>query len=67
MYIWNRAERVPEELSPERVTTCFNHWVSQEEQKLNKTTDLKAIKNLRNKINRQTVSYENAINLIRNK
>jgi hypothetical protein len=67
MYIWNRADRVPEELNPERVTTCFNHWVKLEQQKLNKTVGKKARKNLRNKINRQTVAYENTINSIRNK
>ena len=67
MYIWNRADRVPEELKPERITTSFNHWLNQEQYKLKKATDLKTKRNLKNKIRKQTIAYEDSINFIRNK
>ena len=67
MYIWNRADRVPAELKPDRITTSFTHWLNKEQQKLNKATDLKTKRNLRNKIRSQTTAYENTINSIRNK
>ena len=63
-YIWNRPDRVPEELKPDRITTCFNHWNNQQQYKLKKATDLKVKRNLRNKINKQTIAYEDAINSI---
>lgn len=33
-YIWNRAERVSEELMPDRIIECFAEWESAEIEKL---------------------------------
>ena len=35
MYIWNRAEKVSEELMPSRIIECFAEWKSEEMAKFN--------------------------------
>ena len=65
MYIWNRADRVPNEHTS-NITKSFNGWLVEQNNKLNKATDLKTKRNLKNKIRSQTIAYENAISSIPN-
>ena len=38
-YIWNRAERVPEELMPDAVEDAFNKWTKEQYKDFNKLTE----------------------------
>ena len=38
-YIWNRAERVPEELMPDAVEDAFNEWTKEQYKDFNKLTE----------------------------
>jgi len=60
-YIWNRANKVPEELKPQRITQSFEQWVNELKKEYTETTCEKRRKKILNKINRQTICYEDSI------
>jgi hypothetical protein len=60
-YIWNRTNKVPQELMPDRVTECFNEWHKEQKQLLGVVTSKLQQKKILNKIKMQTTNYENAI------
>ena len=61
-YIWNRADRVPEELRPQRLTKAFQRWSKEQYKELSKTTDAKRQKSILKTIVRQTEQYQDAVN-----
>ena len=78
-YIWNRAERVSEELMPNRVIECFAEWKSEEIQKLDAIPPIsdelppslrKKIKSQRYiieaRIKREGINLEDAVNKFNN-
>lgn len=80
-YIWNRAERVSEELMPNRVIECFAEWKAEEIQKLDAIPLIsdeglspslrKKIKSQRyrieSRIKREGINLEEAVNKFNNK
>ena len=60
-YIWNRAERVPEELKPETITTSFQKWSKEQYQKFKLVTDKKKQHNILLSIKKQTKNYQDAV------
>ena len=60
-YIWNRAERVPEELKPDTITTSFRKWSKKQYKKFNLVTDRKKRHNILLSIKKQTENYQDAI------
>tara|TARA_Y100000310_G_scaffold94189_1_gene91818 strand:- start:2401 stop:2601 length:201 start_codon:yes stop_codon:yes gene_type:complete len=60
-YIWNRAERVPEELKPETITTSFQKWSKEQYKKFKLVTDKKKQHNILLSIKKQTENYQDAV------
>ena len=60
-YIWNRVEKVPADLMPERVEECFADWVKEEEAKLAFLKGAQDRANALTRIKRQTKQFETAI------
>lgn len=65
-YIWNRVERVPTE-HVSNITKSFDEWLVEQNNKLNKERDLVKKKNMKAKINKQTISYQDAMKSLSNK
>ncbi len=65
-YIWNRVERVPTE-HVSNITKSFDEWLAEQNNKLNKERDLVKKKNMKAKINKQTISYQDAMKSLSNK
>jgi len=65
-YIWNRVERVPTEHAS-NITKSFDEWLAEQNNKLNKERDLVKKKNMKAKINKQTISYQDAMKSLSNK
>jgi hypothetical protein len=51
-YIWNRADRVDEEVMPNRVLESFQKWKSERLKELDRMTDVEKVVQLQ-KINKQ--------------
>ena len=51
-YIWNRADRVDEEVMPNRVLESFQKWKSERLKELDRMTDAEKVIHLR-RINKQ--------------
>ena len=60
-YIWNRANRVPEEFKPQRIAQSFRQWENRLKKEYKDTTCSKRKKKILNKIKRQTISYEDSV------
>lgn len=60
-YIWNRVERVPVDLMPQRVQESFDEWVKGEHRKLAFATDDKHRKRIVARIKRNRQRFEDAI------
>ena len=60
-YIWNRADKVPEELKPQRISQSFQKWITAIKKEYRETTCEKRRKRILNQINRQTIAYEDSI------
>ena len=60
-YIWNRVEKVPANLMPERVEECFADWLKEEESRLALLKGAKDRANAVARIKRQTKQFETAI------
>ena len=60
-YIWNRAERIPQKLKPETITTSFHKWSKEQYKKFNLVTDKKKRHNILLSIKKQTENYQDAI------
>ncbi len=65
-YIWNRVERVPTEHTA-NITKSFDEWLAEQNNKLNKERDPVKKKNMKAKINKQTISYQDAMKSLSNK
>lgn len=59
-YIWNRANKVPEELLPERLTSSFRMWLKEQYGKY-KIANSKKQKKIVQIINKQTENYQDAV------
>lgn len=65
-YIWNRVERVPSEHTS-NIESSFDKWLAEQNNILNKERDLVKKKNMKAKINKQTISYKDAMKSLSNK
>ena len=60
-YIWNRTNRVPEELKPQRITQSFQQWVNELKKEYKQTNCEKRKKKILNQINKQTIFYKDSV------
>ena len=60
-YIWNRADRVPEDKMPEAITQPFQKWCREKSKVLSKTKDDKVKKNILYTLKRQGENYSDAL------
>ena len=59
MYIWNRAEKVSEELMPSRIIECFAEWKSEEMAKLDSL--IKQCQKIEHRVQREEIKLEHAV------
>ena len=60
-YIWNRVNRVPQRLMPQRVERIFRTWEREQWREYDNATSESKRKNIVHRINRQLASYQNAV------
>ena len=60
-YIWNRAERVPEAVMPQRLDECFQEWSKEQYNHLKYVTSRKRSKAILKTIAKQRKNYEDAV------
>ena len=60
-YIWNRAERVPQEDMPQAVKTSFQNWSKEQYKKFKLVTDKKKRHNILLSIKKQPENYQDAV------
>ena len=65
MHIWNRAERVREELMPSRIIECFAEWKAEERAKLDSL--VKQCKTIKQRIKREEINLESAVTKFNNR
>ena len=59
MHIWNRAEKVSEELMPTRIIECFAEWKSEEMAKLDSL--IKQCQKIEHRVQREEINLEHAV------
>ena len=62
-YIWNRANKVPQELKPDRITESFRKWENKLQGEYKNSTCEKRKKKISDTLRRQTIFYEDSIRL----
>ena len=66
-YIWNRANRVPDNAMPDVLVESFRKWAKERYKILNKVSDSKKKKSMLTTIAKQTLNYQDALSSHKNK